>query len=171
MLFNSYIFLFLFLPVTLVFYYLLSRYKKYTQAKIFLIGMSGWFYAYFNVSYLILLCVSVAVNYFFHCRICREKHKTDIVTGVAFNLLLLCYFKYSDFFIENINMVFGASMPLKNIVLPLGISFFTFQQISFLVDTYRGEAKRCGFTEYALFVVFFPQLIAGPIVTCGEMMD
>ncbi|RKJ45900.1 MBOAT family protein [bacterium 1XD8-76] len=171
MLFNSYIFLFLFLPVTLVFYYLLNRYKKYTQAKFFLIGMSGWFYAYFNVSYLILLCASVAVNYFFHCRICREKHKTDIVTGVGFNLLLLCYFKYFDFFIENINMVFGASMPLKNIVLPLGISFFTFQQISFLVDTYRGEAKRCGFTEYALFVVFFPQLIAGPIVTCGEMMD
>lgn len=170
MLFNSYIFLFLFLPVTLFFYYLLNRYEKYTQAKVFLIGMSGWFYAYFNASYLILLCASVAVNYFFHRRICKERRRSDIIAGVGFNLLLLCYFKYFNFFIENINMVFGASILLKNIVLPLGISFFTFQQISFLADTYRGEAEKCDFIEYALFVVFFPQLIAGPIVTYGEMM-
>lgn len=170
MLFNSYIFIFLFLPLTLVFYYLLNRYKKYTTAKIFLIGMSCWFYAYFNLSYLILLCVSVGVNYFFHRRICRDKHRLYTAAGVIFNLLLLCWFKYYDFFVENINLVFGTSLLLKNIVLPLGISFFTFQQISFLIDTREGEAPECGFIEYALFVVFFPQLIAGPIVTCREMM-
>lgn len=85
-------------------------------------------------------------------------------------MLLLFYFKYFDFFIENINAVFGTSVALRNIVLPLGISFFTFQQISFLADTYRGELKECSFADYALFVSFFPQLIAGPIVTHNEML-
>lgn len=170
MLFNSYIFIFLFLPVTLFFYYLLNRNKKYTAAQVFLIGMSGWFYAYFNFSYLLILCASILVNYFFHCRMCREKRRLYMIAGVGFNLLLLGYFKYFDFFVENINEVFGASFQLKNIVLPLGISFFTFQQISFLADTYAGEVEKCGFIEYALFVVFFPQLIAGPIVTHKEMM-
>ena len=170
MLFNSYIFIFLFLPVTLFFYYFLNRYGKYTAAQVFLIGMSGWFYAYFNPSYLLILCISIFVNYFFHCRICREKRRLYLAAGVAFNLLLLGYFKYFDFLVENINTVFGTSFLLKNILLPLGISFFTFQQISFLADTYRGEVEKCGFVEYALFVVFFPQLIAGPIVTHGEMM-
>lgn len=170
MLFNSYIFIFLFLPVALCLYYFLNKLKKYTMAQVFLIGMSCWFYAYFNLSYLLLLGGSVLVNYFFHCLICREKHKACMIAGVFFNLLLLCYFKYFDFFAENINAVFGTSFMLRNIVLPLGISFFTFQQISFLADTYKGETGKCGFIEYALFVVFFPQLIAGPIVTHGEMM-
>lgn len=170
MLFNSYIFIFLFLPVALCLYYFLNKLKKYTMAQVFLIGMSCWFYAYFNLSYLLLLGGSVLVNYFFHCLICREKHKACMIAGVFFNLLLLCYFKYFDFFVENINAVFGTSFMLRNIVLPLGISFFTFQQISFLADTYKGETGKCGFIEYALFVVFFPQLIAGPIVTHGEMM-
>ncbi len=85
-------------------------------------------------------------------------------------MLLLFYFKYFDFFIENINAVFGTSVALRNIVLPLGISFFTFQQISFLADTYRGELDGCSFVDYALFVSFFPQLIAGPIVTHDEML-
>lgn len=170
MLFNSYIFIFLFLPVALFLYYFLNRLKKYTLAQVFLIGMSCWFYAYFNVSYLLLLGSSVLVNYFFHCLICRKKHKVCIIAGVSFNLLLLCYFKYFDFFTENINAVSGTSFVLRNIVLPLGISFFTFQQISFLADTYKGDAGKCGFIEYTLFVVFFPQLVAGPIVTHGEMM-
>jgi len=93
-----------------------------------------------------------------------------MLAGVGANLLLLFYFKYYDFFIENVNAVFGSSFALKNILLPLGISFFTFQQISFLVDTYRGELKECSFVDYALFVSFFPQLIAGPIVTHDEML-
>lgn len=170
MLFNSYIFIFLFLPVTLFFYYFFNRYGKYTAAQVFLIGMSGWFYAYFNPSYLLILCVSILVNYFFHCRICGERRRSYMIAGVVFNLLLLGYFKYFDFFVGNINAVFGTSLAVKNILLPLGISFFTFQQISFLVDSSRGEIAQCGFIEYALFVMFFPQLIAGPIVTHGEMM-
>lgn len=170
MLFNSYIFLFIFLPVTLPVYYLLNRLGKYTAAQVFLIGMSGWFYAYFHISYLLLLCGSIAVNYFFHCRLCNARRKPVLIAGVTFNLLLLGYFKYYDFFTANINAAFGTSFMLKNIMLPLGISFFTFQQISFLADTYLGEMEKCGFIEYTLFVVFFPQLIAGPIVTHKEMM-
>ena len=99
-----------------------------------------------------------------------QNKKTIMLAGVSANLLLLFYFKYYDFFIENVNAVFGSSFALKNILLPLGISFFTFQQISFLVDTYRGELEGCSFVDYALFVSFFPQLIAGPIVTHDEML-
>ncbi len=171
MLFNSYIFIFLFLPLVLAGYYFLNSIKKYTAAQVLVIGMSCWFYAYFNLSYLLLLGGSVAVNYFFHCRICGERKRGYLIAGVSFNLLLLCYFKYFDFFTENINAVFGTSFLLRNIMLPLGISFFTFQQISFLADTYKQEAAKCGLIEYTLFVVFFPQLIAGPIVTHGEMME
>ena len=93
-----------------------------------------------------------------------------MAAGVLCNLGILFYFKYFDFFIENVNAVFGTSFLLKGILLPLGISFFTFQQIGFLVDTYRGEIRECTFLDYALFVSFFPQLIAGPIVNHNEMM-
>ena len=93
-----------------------------------------------------------------------------MAAGVLCNLGILFYFKYFDFFIGNVNAVFGTSFLLKGILLPLGISFFTFQQIGFLVDTYRGEIRECTFLDYALFVSFFPQLIAGPIVNHNEMM-
>ena len=99
-----------------------------------------------------------------------NKKKWILTAGVSVNLLLLFYFKYFGFFVENINAVFKTSFALQNILLPLGISFFTFQQISFLADAYRGELKQCGFVDYALFVSFFPQLIAGPIVTHDEML-
>ena len=93
-----------------------------------------------------------------------------MLMGVLANLLVLFYFKYFDFFLENVNVLFGSSFELRNILLPLGISFFTFQQISFLVDTYRGELEKVSFVDYALFVSFFPQLIAGPIVVHEEML-
>lgn len=93
-----------------------------------------------------------------------------MIFGVAANLAVLFYFKYYDFFVENVNAAFGTSFVLKGILLPLGISFFTFQQIGFVVDAYRGEVKNCSFLDYALFVSFFPQLIAGPIVSQAEML-
>ena len=96
--------------------------------------------------------------------------KSTLIFGITMNLLLLGYFKYSDFFIENINLAVGTSVPLLHLALPLAISFFTFQQIAYLVDSYRGETKKYGFLNYALFVTFFPQLIAGPIVHHAEMM-
>ena len=172
MLFNSYIFIFLFLPLCLVGFYILQN-RQATFAKVWLTCFSLWFYGYFNLSYLLIMVCSILSNYLFHCLIvrvkCVRKSKILMITGVIANLLVLFYFKYFDFFVENVNTLFGSSFSLKHILLPLGISFFTFQQISFLVDTYRGELTQISFVDYALFVSFFPQLIAGPIVVHEEM--
>lgn len=171
MLFNSYIFVFLFLPVCLLVYFSSNHFHKYELGKLFLTGMSLWFYAYFNVSYFPIIVCSILVNYFLYRLLERTVQKKAVVaTGVLLNLGVLFYFKYYDFFIGNINSLFGTDFLLHHILLPLGISFFTFQQIGFLVDAYREEAKGYSFLDYALFVTFFPQLIAGPIVTHKEMI-
>ena len=175
MLFNSYIFVFVFLPAALLGYFLLNRAKKYTLANCFLVGMSLWFYGYFNYSYLPIICVSITANYCLSKLIQSEKagaalRKILLAVGLALNIGSIFYFKYYDFFIENINAVFRSSFALKHLVLPLGISFFTFQQVSYVIDSYRGETKDYGFAEYALFVSFFPQLIAGPIVLHDEIL-
>ena len=186
MLFNSYIFIFLFFPLCLLGFYGLRKVNS-TWAKVWLIGFSLWFYGYFNIRYLCIMIFSILLNYGAYRLMLQADYKAGkaasatetfqflnkkaiLITGVSANLLLLFYFKYFDFFIENMNVVFGTSVALRNIVLPLGISFFTFQQISFLADTYRGELNECSFVDYALFVSFFPQLIAGPIVTHDEML-
>jgi alginate O-acetyltransferase complex protein AlgI len=96
--------------------------------------------------------------------------KGVLVVGVTFNLLLLGYYRFVDFFIENTNLIPGVSFTYLNVVLPLGISFFTFQQIAYLVDSYRGLTKELNPVSYGVFVSFFPQLIAGPIVHHTEMM-
>ncbi len=172
MLFNSYIFIFLFLPLALAGYFILNNIGKYKLSNFFLLVMSLWFYGYFNPYYLWIICASIIGNYIFSRLI---NHYTGhmvkravTIAGIAANIVLIFYFKYLDFFIENVNMVFGSGFELRNIVLPLGISFFTFQQISYLVDTYRGMTKDYSFLEYALFVAYFPQLVAGPIVLHNE---
>lgn len=170
MLFNSYIFIFLFLPLCLTGFYILQK-RQATLAKVWLTCFSLWFYGYFNVSYLLIMLCSIAGNYGIHRMLVYvRKRKTILITGVTANLAVLFYFKYYDFFVENMNALFGSSFMLRHILLPLGISFFTFQQISFLVDTYRGELDEVSFVDYALFVSFFPQLIAGPIVVHEEML-
>ena len=187
MLFNSYIFIFLFLPLCLVGFYILQK-KQATLAKVWLTCFSLWFYGHFNQTYLLIMVCSIIGNYFVHRLIVqkrnvavnaehkvhdreiKQKSKTVMIVGITLNLLELFYFKYFDFFLDNINALFGSSIPLQHILLPLGISFFTFQQISFLVDTYRGELETISFIDYALFVSFFPQLIAGPIVVHEEML-
>ena len=171
MLFNSYIFIFLFFPICLLGFYILQR-KYASAAKIWLIGFSLWFYGYFNIRYLCIMLFSILCNYGIYLSMNRKKkyQKQILFAGVVLNLAVLFYFKYFDFFITNINDLLEISLPLKHILLPLGISFFTFQQISFLADTYRGELDNCSFIDYALFVSFFPQLIAGPIVTHDEML-
>lgn len=182
MLFNSYIFIFLFLPLCLLGFYILEN-RQATLAKVWLTCFSLWFYGYFNFSYLLIMVSSIILNYGIHRLIIQARKnentdrgkkisKTIMITGVTANLLLLFYFKYFDFFLENVNSIFGSSIPLKHILLPLGISFFTFQQISFVADSYRGELKEEGvsFVDYALFISFFPQLIAGPIVVHEEML-
>ncbi len=170
MLFNSYIFIFLFFPICLIGYYSLLRARQVRAAKVFLIGMSFWFYGYFNLSYLLIMVCSIGGNYIFHRMLSRRPDKRLMVVAVAANLGVLFYFKYVDFFLSAVNGVFGMSFALRGILLPLGISFFTFQQISFVVDTYSGEVKDCPLIDYALFVAFFPQLIAGPIVSHDEML-
>lgn len=170
MLFNSYIFVFLFFPICLAGYYGLLHLQKKEAAGIFLTAMSFWFYGYFNVSYLLIMVCSIAGNYLFHRLLSRRQSKALVTAAVAANLGVLFYFKYFDFFLSTVNTVFGTSAALRGILLPLGISFFTFQQISFVVDTYQGEVKDCPFVAYALFVSFFPQLIAGPIVNHSEML-
>lgn len=170
MLFNSYIFVFLFFPICLAGYYGLLHLQKKEAAGIFLTAMSFWLYGYFNVSYLLIMVCSIAGNYLFHRLLSRRPAKALVTAAVAANLGVLFYFKYFDFFLSTVNTVFGTSAALRGILLPLGISFFTFQQISFVVDTYRGEVKDCPFVAYALFVSFFPQLIAGPIVNHSEML-
>ena len=171
MLFNSYIFIFLFFPICLIGYYGFVHFKKKELAQLFLLLMSFWFYGYFQINYLLIMILSIAGNYIFHRLLSRRASKGTLILAVTANLGVLFYFKYFDFFIENINTVFGTSFLLRHILLPLGISFFTFQQIGFIVDTYRGEIKDCDLLSYALFVAFFPQLIAGPIVNQSEMIS
>lgn len=125
--------------------------------------------------YLILIVGSIIINYLIAIGLHRfiqdnKKQKVFLIIGILFNILLLGYFKYYDFFIDNINSIFGSSFILRNIILPLGISFFTFQQLSFIVSVYKKEEKITGFLDYSLFVTFFPQLVAGPIVLYKEMM-
>lgn len=174
MLFNSYIFIFLFLPLALAGWYLLNKLEKYTLAQIFLIVMSLWFYAYFDISYLGVILGSCAVNYLFSYLLTKKESagfkKGMLVIGCAVNLGILGYFKYYDFFLENLNAVFQTDLTLKNILLPLGISFFTFQQLSFVIDRCKGDAPHYSFIDYLNFVTFFPQLIAGPIVLHSELI-
>lgn len=170
MLFNSYIFVFVFFPICLLGCYGLVRGGKPGAARVFLTAMSLWFYGYFNLSYLLIMICSIAVNYLFHRLLSGESRRAVMILAVVFNLGLLFYFKYYDFFLDTVNGMFGTDFALRGILLPLGISFFTFQQISFIVDTYRGEVADCSLSEYALFVSFFPQLIAGPIVNHSEML-
>lgn len=174
MLFNSYIFIFLFLPLTLAGWYYLNKKKAYSAAKYFLAGMSLWFYGYFNLYYLAIIVASISGNYLLSYLMkfskSRLTSRIGLYLGLLFNLGILFYFKYYDFFFENINAVFHTDFTLKNILLPLGISFFTFQQISFIVDRCLGRAKHYSFADYITFVTFFPQLIAGPIVLYKEMM-
>lgn len=172
MVFSSYIFVFLFLPVTLTGYFLLARFKNPVWQKLFLIAASLFFYGYFRASYLLVISASILVNYGL-ARGMRGRgrlQKALLVLGVLFNVALLGYFKYTDFLLENVNAAFGTSIPLRHILLPLGISFFTFQQLSFLLAVYRGESRAERFIDYCLFVTFFPQLVAGPIVLYEEML-
>lgn len=174
MLFNSYIFIFLFLPLVLIGWYVLNYFKKYEVAKLFLAGMSLWFYGYFNKYYLTIIVFSILGNYLLSYLMKFSKTKLTarlgLIAGILFNLGFLFYFKYYDFFFENINLVFHTNFNLKHILLPLGISFFTFQQLSFVVDRCTGKAEHYSFINYLTFVTFFPQLIAGPIVLYKEMM-
>ncbi|MEP7062473.1 MAG: MBOAT family protein [Betaproteobacteria bacterium] len=176
MLFNSYEFLFVFLPATLAIFFLLGNHRP-SLAAAFLAVASFAFYAWWDVRYVALLVASIAVNYAVGQQILRA-HKARrpglarmlLVCGVGIDLGLLGYYKYASFFVQNANAVLGNHWDFAAIVLPLGISFFTFTQIAFLVDVYQLKAREYNPVHYALFVTYFPHLIAGPILHHKEMM-
>ncbi|HHH37398.1 MAG TPA: MBOAT family protein [Epsilonproteobacteria bacterium] len=176
MLFNSYVFIFAFLPVTFFVYFYLNHIKLTAAGKAFLVFSSLFFYSWWNIAYLPIILVSMLFNYVVGLSLSREwKHsrinkKTLLIVGIVANVSMLAYFKYADFLISNLNAVLGSKYDLLHLALPLAISFFTFQQIAYLVDSYHGETKEYDFLNYANFVTFFPQLIAGPIVHHKEMM-
>ncbi|MFD1929326.1 MBOAT family O-acyltransferase [Sporosarcina siberiensis] len=167
MLFNSFEFIFVFLPIVFVGYYLFNK-INFNLSKFWLLAGSLFFYSWWNPIYLPLILSSMIVNFFIGTLLGKLKNKAyrqfSLVIGLVFNIGLMGYFKYYDFFITNINTIFSTDLTILHLVLPLAISFFTFQQIGYLVDSYRYETKGYRFLNYALFVSFFPQLIAGPIV-------
>lgn len=156
-------------------YYGLLRINKVKAARVSLIIMSLWFYGYFQWSYLLILVGSILFNYVISRLFFRASgpkgNKLLLTVGIVANLAIIFYFKYFNFLIQNLAIVFRRQESVYlDILMPLGISFFTFQQISYLVDSYRGETKDYTFIEYMLFVLFFPQLVAGPIVLHDEMI-
>ena len=174
MLFNSHIFIFVFLPLVLAGWYGLNRIKWYKAAQGYLIGMSLWFYAYFDIHYLWTMLASCAVGYGF-CFLIKKAEKERVrrillAAGCLFHLGLLGYFKYSNFFLENINAAFGTKLALIGVLLPVGISFYTFQQLAYLIDCKRQDAPLYSFWDYLLFMVYFPQVLQGPILLHGELV-
>lgn len=214
MLFNSYVYILAFLPVSLIVYWLLVRLHWVTMAKLWLVAASFYFYGWWDVRFVPILVVSVLFNYAVGVWLANRAAKVDdnpagdavgdvdavaerpggaiqkdgdrggsrhpgkadvarrlmLTFGVAANVALLGYFKYMDFFIVNLNELLGTEWGLLGLVLPLGISFYTFTQIAYLSDAYKGEVRENSLLNYSLFVTFFPQLIAGPILHHREMM-
>jgi alginate O-acetyltransferase complex protein AlgI len=177
MLFNSAIFIFAFLPLVLLGYRGLLAAGLVTTSKVWLVAASLYFYAYWKIEYLPILLTSILVNYQLGRLICRQEagsgwggRKGLLCLGLAFNLSLLGYFKYAGFLLEIATALGAGEFSFEALVLPLAISFFTFQQIAYLVDCYSGKASEYQFINYCVFVCFFPQLIAGPIVHHRQMM-
>ena len=170
MLFNSYAFIFLFLPTVLLIFFGLRRYAHTLFPTLWLVVASLGFYAYWRSIYVPLLLGSIAFNYraglaiSHHSVAQRSRARWLLGLTIAADLGLLGYFKYTDFLIGSVNALAGTQFPLQHILLPLAISFFTFNQIAYLVDVYKGYVYEYGFLNYCLFIVFFPHLIAGPIV-------
>ncbi|HEY4998797.1 MAG TPA: MBOAT family protein [Usitatibacter sp.] len=174
MLFNSFEFLFVFLPAVLAGYFVLNR-RSGRWGNAWLVAASFFFYAWWRVEFIWLLVVSIAVNFAFGRAIMRRSatgrpSRALLVAGIAFDLALLGYFKYANFFIANAAAALGIEAPRLDVILPIGISFFTFTQIAFLVDAHKRKAAEPDLVNYALFVTFFPHLLAGPILHHREMM-
>jgi alginate O-acetyltransferase complex protein AlgI len=175
MLFNSYEYIALFLPVTLLVYFILNYRKLTLASKTWIVLASLFFYGWWNPKYLPLIIGSILFNYAIGNLLAKRKNgfefrKTALIVGIVGNLGLLAYFKYTNFFIANINHLSDLNISLMHIVLPLGISFFTFTQIAYLADTYSGMVTEYGLINYSLFVTFYPHLLAGPIIHHKEMM-
>ena len=176
MLFNSLPFVFGFLPIVLMGFFVLGR-RSPVGAAAWLTLASLFFYGWWNPAYVALLMGSMIFNYRLGVSIVRARSASALprarglmIAAIAVDLLLLGYYKYANFFVDNLNAPLGTQVSLGAIILPLGISFFTFTQIAFLADAYQGKAREYSFVHYSLFVTYFPHLIAGPILHHAEMM-
>ena len=174
MLFNSVEYLLLFLPIVFGLYFLLNKYKLYKFAVIFLLAASLIFYGSYKVEYVYILVVSIVFNYFlsniFKRNLSPAKRKIVLILGIVINVAILIGFKYFVFLFRTYSNLIHMPFNAMSYIMPLGISFFTLQQISYIIDCYRGDVKEYNFFDYALFVSFFPQLVAGPIVRHQEMI-
>ncbi|MGD1704558.1 MBOAT family O-acyltransferase [Dapis sp. BLCC M229] len=177
MLFNSYVFIFGFLPLTLIIFFALTKFGLIKAAKVWLTASSFAFYGYWNVAYLPLLIISILWNFQMGKFIAEAKPESKranvlLWVGIAVNLAIISYYKYANFFLETVNSVVSTNLNAGQIILPLAISFYTFTQIAYLVDAYRGETRETNYDllTYSFFVVFFPQLIAGPILRHDELI-
>tara|TARA_R110002094_G_scaffold203564_1_gene174673 strand:- start:317 stop:1882 length:1566 start_codon:yes stop_codon:yes gene_type:complete len=170
MLFNSPEFLFVYLPITLWLFFFFSKTFGNEVAIASLVVCSLFFYGWWNPWYLLLLAFSIGFNFWLGKRLAEAPDKYVLGVGIAVNLALLGYFKYAGFIVTNLSVLLENDWSLSAIILPLAISFFTFQQIAYLVDSFRGITREYRFIHYALFVSFFPQLIAGPIVHHKDML-
>ncbi len=161
MVFSSATFLFVFLPLTLITYFVINDHLK----NYWLLFVSIVFFAWTQLGYLWIIIASILINYFFALIISKRKSKILLITAVALNLSLLFYFKYFNFFKEIVNSVLNTELLIYDIILPVGISFFTFQGMSYVIDVYRGNVEvQKNILKVALYIMLFPQLIAGPIV-------
>ena len=174
MLFNSYIFIFLFLPVVLLGYYGLHYTKQHKLALVFLTCMSMWFCAYTGLGNLTVLLLNTFVNFMIveiMARVqAKQGKKVVLIAGLFWNIGILFYYKYYDFFVENINEVFKTDISLLELALPLGISFYIFQQLAYVIDYYRGDCDKYSFLEFAAYSMFFPKLIQGPLAGHAELI-
>jgi len=179
MIFNSLQFILVFLPISILIYFLIDKVDKSDKRilkKMYLICISLFFCGYVNKKYITIIILSIIINFAIGKFIIKfnklkSAKKILVIIGLIFNIGLLGYFKYYNFFIENINSIFKNDLGLIKIMLPLGISFFTFQQIAFLIDNYRNEMIHYNFMDYCLSIVFFPKLAEGPIMTSNEFIS
>src|SRR5262245_16971386 len=169
MVFSDPLFLVGFLPASMIIFHLLRVYAGGPQAQWALVILSMIFYGYWSISFLCLLLTQIAINYYFALQLASTRDRVLLRWAVVLNLGLLAYFKYRNFFLDNIGQLIGANFNLVALIVPLGISFHTFQQISILVDIKNKQTEPPPFLNYVLFVLFFPQLIAGPIVLHREI--
>ena len=169
MLFNSYGFIFLFLPLVLLGYFGLCHWRQNRAALAFLTAASALFYGWWNFPYLLLIGLLVLGNFFFAWWLHRHRSRWLLAVGIVGNLLVLAYFKYANFFVDNMNSAFQLGWTWTHVLLPLGLSFHTFQQIEYQVSVYRGLKPERDLVRYSVFVLFFPQLVAGPLVLYREI--
>jgi len=170
MVFTSEVFILAFLPIVILVFTGLINYWGRNAAIVWLVISSLFFYGWWNWSYLLLISISVSCNYGMGVALSKNRSPLILGSGIALNLLALGYYKYTNFILETVGTLTESSSLALDIALPLAISFFTFQQIAYLVDVYQGKTSEMHFLKYGLFVCFFPQFIAGPIVHHSEVI-